>query len=301
MLGDRAWRVWSCDAHLLTTDPRAVDAAAAVADRRLTEVGDACDRFRSDSELQQVRPGVPTEVSPMLGRLLRVALDTARSTDGLCDPTVGSAVQDLGYDRDIRLVLDDDRPVRVVLRPRRSWEAVQLRDDRLLVPAGVVLDLGATAKAFAADLIAEEVVAELGCGVLVNLGGDIATAGVSPSGGWQVTVQDLPGDPAAQVTLHAGFALATSSTQRRTWRRGGQQVHHIVDPRTGAPATACWRTASVVARTAVEANGAATAAIVAGPTAEDRLVEAGSPARLVAADRSVRTLNGWPDETRAVA
>lgn len=300
-LGERAWSVWSCDAHLLVTDPDALDAAADIAVRRLAEVGDACDRFRPDSEVRRLQGGVPTPVSPMLHRLVDLAVETARATDGLCDPTLGAAVRALGYDRDFRLVLDDDRPVRVVVRPRRAWEAIVIDGGRLTVPDGIELDLGATAKAFAADLVAEEIAADLGCGALMNLGGDLATAGVAPQGGWQVLVQDLPGDPAARIALHDGFALATSSTQRRTWRRGGEQLHHIVDPRSGRAASEAWRTVSVVAPTAVQANGLATAAIVAGTEAESWLDGTGLPVRLVARDGAVRTMNGWPDESREVA
>jgi thiamine biosynthesis lipoprotein len=303
MLGERAWSVWSCDAHLLLTDtdPAILDATHTIAAERLREIGDACDRFRAESEVRRLPGGVATVVSPMLQRLVDAALETAVRTDGRCDPTLGAAIRALGYDRDIRLVLDDDRPVRVVVRARRSWELVRLEGDRLTVPEGVELDLGATAKAFAADLIAAELAEHFGCGVLMNLGGDMATAGAGPRAGWQVLVRDLPGDPAARVTLHDGFALATSSTQRRSWSRGGQRIHHILDPLTGRPAPKVWRTVSVVAPTAVEANGSATAAIVAGADAEAFLLNAGTPARLVAADGAVLTLLGWPDESKAVA
>ena len=303
MIGERAWSVWSCDAHLLLTDtdPEIVDDAHLVAADLLREIGDACDRFRADSEVRRLPGGVATVVSPMLQRLVDAAVATAHRTDGQCDPTLGASVRALGYDRDIRLVLDDDRPVRVVVRARRAWEMIRLEGDRLTVPEGIELDLGATAKAFAADVIAAELSARFGCGVLMNLGGDLATAGAGPHDGWQVLVRDLPADPAARIALHDGFALATSSTQRRTWRRGGELLHHIVDPRSGRPAPPVWRTVSVVAPTAVAANGSATAAIVAGPDAEAFLTDTGAPARLVGADGAVRTLNGWPDESRAAA
>lgn len=303
MVAERSWTVWSCEAHLLlaeSEDP-VVEAASRLAHDRLREIGDACDRFRADSEVSRLRGGVATAVSPTLQHLVRAAVDVARRTDGRCDPTLGTAVRALGYDRDIRLVLDDDRPTRVVVRPRRTWESIRLEGGLLTVPEGVELDLGATAKAFAADVIAAEVSERFGCGVLMNLGGDMATAGLGPKDGWQVLVRDVPADPAAQVTLHDGFALATSSTQRRTWSRGGQRLHHIVDPATNRPAEPVWRTVSVVARTAVDANGAATGAIVAAQQAESFLSDLGLPARLVDRDGAVRVVNGWPAELAVVA
>lgn len=301
MFGERAWRIWSCDAHLLVTDPSRVDGASAIADAWLTAVGDACDRFRPDSELRRLPSGRPVSISPTLAHLVDTALQAAAETDGLCDPTLGRVLDAAGYDRDIRLILDEDRPVRVVMRPPLTWQAVQLDGDRLTVPEGLELDLGATAKAAAADLIARDIAAELGCGVLMNLGGDLATAGPAPDGGWQVTVRDAPGEPETQVAVQAGYALATSSTLKRTWRRGDEQVHHIIDPRLGRPAAAVWRTVSVVAPTAARANAATTAAVVAGESAVDGLLASGLPARLVAADRGVVLLNGWPAETMAVA
>ncbi|MDF2442091.1 MAG: FAD:protein transferase, partial [Subtercola sp.] len=166
----------------------------------------------------------------------------------------------------------------------------------LVVPADLTLDLGATAKAFAADLAAARVFEALGCGVLVSLGGDIATAGPAPEGGWQVTVQDLPEDPGCQVTLAPGQALATSSTQKRRWRQGGQAFHHILDPARGDPADPVWRTATVAASSCVEANTLATASIVRGTAALTWLSAERATARLVDRAGRVLSLGGWPDE-----
>jgi len=160
---------------------------------------------------------------------------------------------------------------------------------RIATPEGVELDLGATAKAQAADRAAALVASRLGIGVLVALGGDIATAGPAPDGGWRVLVQDRPGDPQCVVALPAGAAVATSSTVSRAW---GDRLHHIVDPRTGRPASRMWRTVSVAANTCLRANTLSTAAIVRGQGATRLL--AGVPSRLVKSDQTVLHLGGWP-------
>ncbi len=167
------------------------------------------------------------------------------------------------------------------------------------MPADTQLDLGATAKAAAADRCARLVHDHVGTGVLVSLGGDIATAGSAPAGGWQVTVQDLPYDVPQQVTLTEGAAIATSSTAKRTWRQGDEQHHHLVDPATGRSATGPWRSVSAVAPTCVRANVATTAALVRGDDALLWLRRTGLPARLVSHTGSVVTLNGWPREAVA--
>jgi thiamine biosynthesis lipoprotein len=172
------------------------------------------------------------------------------------------------------------------------------------VPRGVRLDLGATAKALAADRAAEGALrAARARGVLVNLGGDIATAGRPVPGGWAVRVADShragPGEPGQDVQLETG-GLSTSSTTVRRWRRRGAAAHHIIDPATGAPAAEHWRTVSVAAATCVDANVASTAALVLGPAAPDWLESARLPARLVRADGAIVVTAGWPAE-RAVA
>ena len=130
--------------------------------------------------------------------------------------------------------------------------------------------------------------------MLINLGGDIATAGPAPEGGWQVLVHDDDDDPACSVALPPGAALATSSTVRRRWRRGEDLVHHILDPRTGRSADPVWRTVSVAAQTCFAANTVSTAAIVRGWRALDWIGALGIPARLVDSDRIVHTVGGWP-------
>lgn len=294
------WNLWSTQARLVVTDRACLPEAVVLATALLDEVELAASRFRGDSELRQlparlVASGGQVRVSPMLDRLVAAALEAAATTDGTVDPTLGTALADLGYDRDFRrLPAVDDRAV--VVRRVPGWRSVRLVDGRLSVPAGVELDLGATAKAVAADLVAQRVAERLGTGVLVSLGGDIATAGVAPAGGWQVTVRDGEDEPAAHVALPAGSAIATSSTIRRTWQRAGHTVHHILDPQTRLPAAPVWRTVSVATDTCAAANAASTAVVVKGAAGLTWLRERGLTARLVDDAGRVHRVGGWPSE-----
>ena len=139
--------------------------------------------------------------------------------------------------------------------------------------------------------------------MLVSLGGDIAVSGQPPAGGWRIRVQDIsgrpedpPAGPSAVVAINAG-GLATSSTAARRWRRGGDVLHHILDPRTGLPAAPVWRTVSVSAASCTDANIASTAAIIRGHAAPAWLTGLGLPARLVDEAGRVHTIGGWPAET----
>jgi thiamine biosynthesis lipoprotein len=246
--------------------------------------------------------GRPVPVSALLANLVAASLRAARMTGGAVDPTVGGAMRRIGYDRDFALVAGGDPgPVPLRVEPVPGWRHVELDASRRLlsVPADVELDLGATAKAFAADLAARSAGAAAGCGVLVSLGGDIAMAGGAPEGGWPVLVAEdhaAPLDGPGQVVWLTGGALATSSITVRRWRRGGADLHHIVDPATGLPAAGRWRTATVGAGTCVDANTAATAAIVRGERAVGWLAERRLPARLVGRDGQVVRVAGWPEE-----
>ncbi|MFE3228667.1 FAD:protein FMN transferase [Nocardia sp. NPDC059228] len=387
------WPVWSTTARVVVTDPAALRPARTLIRAHLAEVDAACSRFRPDSEIIRLArsAGQPVRISALLAGHLHAALGAARDTDGDLDPTIGTSLIALGYDRDFTLLLPgstaraaEDRPdaaarkpdsrtgirdladagtshevgrsirgsqtrrpsapaiapleghheeggvareatsaervtngeagvdrrgeagvggrgrgpaglaVPVALTVRPDWTHVRLDGDLLSVPAGVLLDLGATAKALAADHCAQVVADRLGCGVLVSLGGDIATAGPGPAGGWQVLVEDRPGEPRSRIALPAGAALATSSTLRRRWWRGGSLVHHIVDPRTGLAADPVWRTVSVAAGSCLAANTAGTAAVIRGRDALTGLRGKGFPSRLVSRDGEVITLCGWP-------
>lgn len=300
--GTAQWSVWSTTARLVLTDAALLEPAREIAVRKLAAVDAACSRFRDDSELATLPPGRPVEISPLLAALVAASLTAAQDTDGLVSPTLGNALASLGYDRDWNEMAGrDSRPQPSLrVRPAPSWRQVRLDRRQLTVPRGVRLDLGATGKALTADLIAEEIVEQLGVGVLMALGGDIATAGPTPVGGWNVLVQDQPGEPSVVVALPPGGAIATSSTQSRSWQASGSRLHHILDPRSCRPAETVWRTATVTASSCVRANAMSTAALVLGLAAPGWLAEQGESARLVSAAGNpprVIAVGGFPLDT----
>jgi FAD:protein FMN transferase len=280
-------------AEILVTQPNRLPLATALLRAELDAVDKACSRFRPDSEISALPSGRAAEISPLLAEALEVALRAARLTDGLVDPTVGGVMRAIGYDRDFADIADITAGT---LTPGAvpGWHRVTLAGRTVVVPRNVHLDLGATAKALAADRAARMIARNLRCGVLVNLGGDISVAG---PGSWQVAVGDdhtsAVSRPEATVTLSGG-GFATSGTTRRRWRRAGRTVHHIVDPRTGDVAAPHWRTVTVAAQSCVDANTASTAAVVLGADAVEWLATRRLPARLVTVSGDVRTTPGWP-------
>jgi thiamine biosynthesis lipoprotein len=131
----------------------------------------------------------------------------------------------------------------------------------------------------------------------VSLGGDIATCGPSPRGGWRIHVTDDhrsdPSAPGQTISILSG-GLATSSTAVRRWRQRDRTMHHIIDPVTGEPVASTWRTVSVAAAACADANIAATASLVRPDIAPAWLAGNGLPARLLAEDGAVTLVGDWP-------
>jgi FAD:protein FMN transferase len=289
------------DRTILRAVGEAVEAEVAAMDR-------AASRFRTDSELTRVNraAGGPVAVSPLLLEAVEVALRAARLTGGMVDPTIGKALRLLGYDRDFARLDRIGSPVELQAEAVAGWQllTVDRRAGIVRVPAGVELDLGATAKALAADraaAAAAQAVREAHhdgpVGVLVSLGGDVATDGPAPPGGWSIRVTDDhagPIDEPGQTITIIGGGLATSGTTVRRWQRGAVVCHHLIDPATGQPAATCWRTVTVAAATCVDANTASTAAVILGRRAPAWLAERRLPARLVDERGRVTTTPGWP-------
>jgi FAD:protein FMN transferase len=300
----RTFEALGTTAHVCVTDPAALDAAVSAVQDELAAIDLACSRFRHDSELEALNRsgGRPFEAGPLLIEALEVAIRAAAVTDGDVDPTIGRSIKGLGWDCDFAVLVSRREQDRFEVVPAAGWRAIRIdRDSGLVrVPPGVEIDLGATAKALAADRSARAASLATGSGVLVNLGGDLAAAGPPPADGWSILVTDdhrSPPDADGQTIAIRGGGLATSSTTVRRWRAGGSEHHHILDPRSGLPAEEIWRTVSVAAATCVDANTASTAAVVRGREAVSWLRLAGLPARLVGVDDSVAYAGGWPEET----
>jgi thiamine biosynthesis lipoprotein len=300
------WTAWTCRVRVAVTDPAALAEARELLTALIGDVDLAASRFREDSELSALDPadGEWTPISPLFTELLAVALRAARLTDGDVDPTVGAALSGLGYDRNVQEIPADGV---VVGLPAPGWRSIELDEanGRVRLAPNVRLDLGATAKAWTADVAADAITTATGSGCLVSIGGDIAVAGPAPADGWRIRVEDVTGDPdapprgpSAVVTIRDG-GLATSSVIARRWQRDGLHLHHLIDPHTGMPPTPAWRTVTVAAGSCVDANVLSTAAVVRGHRIWSLLREARLPVRLVAPDGQVLTACGWPEERAA--
>ncbi|NLU82773.1 FAD:protein FMN transferase [Rhodococcus sp. HNM0569] len=247
------WTSWGRHVRVVVTDADRVDAAADMVRGALAAVDATANPDLPDAEVHTLRAGATTPVTPLLARLVSDAVQAAELTNGAVSPNGA------------------------------HWDGIRVHDagsngPTVALPPGAEFTLDATALASAADHSARTTADMLGCGVLVSVGGDIATAGTEPEGGWQVRVQDLPGDPTCQIAIPPGSAVATTSTVRPLHPDNAAQ----------------WRTVSVAAQSCTRAHAVATAAIGRQGSAIDWLSSHGTPARLVDQEMRVITLGGWP-------
>ena len=243
-------------------------------------------RFRKGSELNEVNAaaGSVVGVSPLFARAVEAALEAARATDGLVDPTLGAALESAGYDRDFGSLSPDPRPPGPPAPGR--WREVRRLGRLLFVPAGVRLDLNGVVKASAAD----DAVALLPGDGFVSAGGDVAGRG-------DVTVE-VPGGETVRL-VQGG--LATSGSGLRSWLRGGQSQHHLIDPRSGVPASSPWEQVIVAGASCLAADIAAKAAFLLGAEGPAWLDERGIPGRFMGLDGAVLVNVAWSAQLRRAA
>lgn len=293
------WRAWGTTASVTVDDPAAVNIARRIVSRQFAAAERAAARFRTDAELHRLyrAGGAPLTVSPLLAELVAAALAVAERTDGDVDPTVGAAITAAtASDRSEHggLPVCGSRPTGT--RPAPGWEQVRLEGRQLQVPAGTTLDLSATTKAAICDMAAARVRDRIDGGVLVRLGGNVATAGPAPEPGWRVPVEDPQDGTGTVVYLGTGAALSTSCPGRPSARPG--QAGVLVDPHTGAQPAPVWQAVSTIGFTCLEATTYAMAALVRGTRARNWLTQVWVPARLVTMHGDEFRSGNWAAHTR---
>jgi thiamine biosynthesis lipoprotein len=291
--GTALWPVWDTTVHLVVTSPdRMLDARKLVIDQ-VAAIDDACNPFRSDSEVRALQraDGEPVQVSPLLAELVAVSLRAARLSDGDVDPISGGVLR--GHDRESFRAPLDGGGIDGWKASELNWRSIRRNGREITLPAGALLDLSAMARAHAVDRCAWLIYKRFEVGVLVGIGGDIATAGEAPAGGWGTCVRENPDGAGAPFYLPSA-ALATSSAVSWRWRGGGRPLHYAVCPGVSRPGGPVWRSVSVGAFRCTYARTFSMAALVRGHAAPAWLRDLGVAARLVAADGEVVTVGRWP-------
>jgi thiamine biosynthesis lipoprotein len=276
----RQFRAMGTDVELLV-DAAGAGQALDAAEGEFHRLEAILTRFRPESELSRLNEAGSLDAGPDLLEVVRLALEARGRTDGRFDPTVHDAVVAAGYDRTFEEVPEDGTAVIV---GSVCGGSVRIDGTRIELDPGVRLDLGGIGKGYAAARAAK--LLSVAGPALVNAGGDIATAG----GSWPVGVQTADGELTLELS---GGGLATSGRDRRRWRRNGEELHHLIDPATGAPSPSDVLRLTLVAPDAVEAEVWAKALYLAGADEAAREADMrGLPCVLVTADGRTRLAGG---------
>jgi len=259
------WQAWGTAVRVEVTEPGALRSARRIVAGCVADAERAADVDRHRAQVYRVvrAGGRPVRIGATLCALVAVALDVAERTDGAVDPTVGAATVPLrralgrpgGAIRVRPIVPPCAAYPYTAPRPAPGWHSIGWSEHRLAVPATVSLDLTATAKARTARLAATRVAERLGVGAMVEIGGDVATAGPQPRSGWVVAPCHAGG---TRFEVPAGSALAAC------------RADGLVDPLTGRPVTGPWRAVVVAAGDVVAAKAAAVRALLRGGDDVDR-------------------------------
>lgn len=239
-------------------------------------------RFQPTSELSRLNraAGQPVTVSPLLFDLVEQALRWRKRTGGIFDPTVLNALLAYGYDRSFELIAPaaaHPSPPHPESPPPANEIKLDRARRKITLPPRAGIDLGGIAKGWAVQQ-AGQILGHFGP-TLVDAGGDIVCVSAPPSGSaWLVGVDNpLESGTDLAILRLKNMAVATSSVARRRWQQNGTAAHHLIDPRTGAPADTDLVSVTVIAPRLPDAEIHAKVTLILGRQA------------------GLAYLAGWPD------
>lgn len=259
------------------TATRAAIAAAVTEIRRLEAL---LSEWKQDSEIGQInlRSGQWVSIGPESRAVIERGLWAGKLSGGSFDITFQSLskVWKFGSAQDA----EPKPPTRAEVEPLRrlvDYRRVELDETggRVRIGRGQQLGLGGIAKGYIVDAAAKMLRAAGVEAFLVQAGGDLYGAGKKPSGEpWVSGIQD-PRGPQGEffaVLELTDHAFSTAGDYARSYVVGGKRYHHIIDPKTGFPATAC-RSVTVWAPDATTADGVDDAVFILGAKQGLKLAE----------------------------
>ena len=267
---------------VVTSDASAGDEALLRAAQDLEETEECLSRFRPESELGVLNREGTVLAGPRLQTAIRASIRAHEWSGGLLDPRIIDALEGFGYRSSLPKGDVGAAESRGPLSPTDMSGWVDEADGRVTLPEDVRLDLAGVGKALGIVWAAARLAGHTG--LLVDVGGDVVALGSDEHRApWRVAVghEEVVGEFEGTA-----LAVATSTTRLRSWRAAGREVHHIMDPRTGAPSEGDLLYATVAAPTVLEADLAAKLLIIEGRAAGRKI---GDPCRIVVTDRKGET------------
>lgn len=227
--------------------------------------------FSDKSELSMINRNAgisAVRVSPETLEVIEKALSAAEKTGGAFDPTIG--IESALWDFNARKKPDDSTIKEKLSLVNYKWVVIDKDKSTVyLRKKGMLLDLGAIAKGYAADKAAEELKKQGIRAGLVSVAGEIKAFGVKPDGkNWRVGIrnprQKGKEDEIIGTLELKDMAISTSGDYERYFIIDGRRYHHILNPRTGYSASEC-RSVSIMTKEGVDTDAFSTGVFVLGP------------------------------------
>lgn len=280
---------------VVTCDASTGDEALLKAAEDLEETERALSRFRPESELGVLNREGTILAGQRLMTAIRSSVLAHEWSGGLLDPRIIDVLEGFGYRGSLPKGDVGAVEPRGPLGTTNMWKWIDETEGRITLPPNVRLDVAGVGKALGIGWAASRLAGHTG--LLVDVGGDVVALGHDEKGEpWRVAVEH---DEIVGEFAGSALAVATSTTKLRSWRAGGREAHHIIDPRTGAPSEGDLLYATVAAPSILEADLAAKLLIIEGTRGARRI---GDSCRIVVTDREgeVTLLKGQV-RTEAVA
>lgn len=262
-----------------------VDVLQSWADDILQTINQSMSTYVADSELSKFNRSASDEwqqISPGLLHVLLLSQEISRLSDGAFDITVAPLVDLWGFGPEMRAETKPSEQEIAAEKARLGYQHIAIDEERLAArkPVGLTLDLSAIAKGYAADELANYIEAQGFSNIMVEVGGELSLRGVSVRNSpWRIGIETpayqvlgAPSVPAKTVEL-SDRGMATSGDYRNYYELDGERVSHTIDPVTGRPIAHALASVTVIADTAAEADGWATALNVLGPQRAPMLAE----------------------------
>jgi len=238
------------------------------------------------------------QLSPDTFYVLKKAIHFSEISDGKFDVTIGPLVKLWNIGTEAAAVPAEQQIAeRLPLVNYRNLILDEQNSSAKLANPGMVVDLGAIAKGYAADEVAK-ILREAGVKhAIINLGGNILTINQKPDGStWKLGLQD-PFEPRGDymgIVMLKDQTLVSSGTYERYFEVDGRRYHHILNPETGYPEDNSLLSVSIIGKQSIDADALSTGVFLLGLEKGMELIESlpGYEAIFITADKKVYVSSG---------
>lgn len=236
---------------------------AAEIDEELYYLDSLYNFFSPQSWLSGLNKNKRAQADKDMVALFALCDSIGRLTNGIFDISVAPLLEAWGFYSGKQAMPQPDAID--AARRRVDFRAIRIRGDSIFIPRDMLIDLGGIAQGYAADRVGEIIRKYEIPSAIINIAGEVLAVGPSPyDRPWRVGIKNPRAEGTIESVELADSAVSTSGDYEKYFMIGDRRYPHIIDPRTGRPATR-FASVTIFARDCAFADGIATAVAVMGP------------------------------------